>query len=98
MMIAVAIQTVKAKKAIPMTHKTGRAPMYIEDNPHLTIHPLDCVPSNRPKGSWTNGVKAHSKEGSITGWFYPPRLRNKGHKARYGRSRSNLAAHLQEEE
>ena len=47
--------------------------MYVEDNLDLTIHDLNCVPSNRPKGSWTNGVKANSKDGSVSGWFYPPR-------------------------
>ena len=87
-----------------MTHKTGRPPMYVDDNPDLTIHPLDCVPSNRPKGSWTNGVKAHQKgtnsEGArVVGWFFPPRLRNKGHRGRYGRKpRQTREISIQEEE
>ena len=66
-----------------MTHKTGRhEKMYVKDNPHLKVHKMDCVPSNRSKGSWTNGVKAWDRiEGSGTdkcvGWFFPPRTRNK---------------------
>ena len=68
-----------------MTHKTGRHErMYVKDNPHLKVHKMDCVPSNRSKGSWTNGVKAWDRiEGSGTdsciGWFFPPRTRNKNH-------------------
>ena len=70
-----------------MTHKYGgRKPMTIADNPDLPIHPLNCVPDNRPKGSWTNGVKAYRKDGSVAGWFHPPRTRNQGHKTRYGRT------------
>ena len=99
MTIAVKTQTVKAKKAIPMTHKSGRKPMMVEDNPDLTIHDLNCVPTNRPKGSWTNGVKAHSKNGSVSGWFYPPRLRNKGHHTRTGpKPRRTRGIAIQEEE
>jgi len=68
-----------------MTHKTGRPSQYVEDYPNLTVHPLNCVPDERPKGSWTNGVKAYkkgttSKPSELVGWFYPPRLRNKGHR------------------
>lgn len=60
---------------------------YVEDNPNLKVHALDCVPDNRPKGSWTNGVHAWSKATTetaarIVGWFHPPRLRNKGHRNR----------------
>ena len=69
-----------------MTHKEGRhEKMYVRDNPDLKVHKLDCVPSNRPKGSWTNGVKAWKRPdeggGSDTcvGWFFPPRTRNKNH-------------------
>ncbi len=68
-----------------MAHKTGRfKKMYVKENPDLTIHPLDCVPANRPKGSWTNGVEAWKRASSnsseeVVGWFYPPRRRNKGH-------------------
>ena len=54
---------------------------YIEDRPHDKVHDLDCVPQERPYGSWTNGVKAWSRKkgggaDEIVGWFYPPRLRN----------------------
>lgn len=62
-----------------MTHNyAGRKPMYVEENPTLKVYPLDCVPESRPKGSWTNGVKAYNKEGGTKGWFHPPRPRNKG--------------------
>ena len=68
-----------------MTHNYAeRKPMYVEENPHLKVYPLDCVPSSRPKGSWTNGVKAYNKEGGTQGWFYPPRLRNTGRHSRTG--------------
>jgi len=58
---------------------------YTNDNPNKEVHPLDCVPDNRSKGSWTNGIKAWKKgEGgkadSCIGWFHPPRPRNNGHK------------------
>ena len=58
---------------------------YVEDHPDKEVYPLDCVPNDRPKGSWTNGVKAWKKGTTTTGaqlvgWFHPPRLRNKGHK------------------
>mgnify|MGYP001369394506 CR=1 FL=1 len=69
-----------------MTHKkTERIKKsYVQDNEDLTIHPLDCVPSYRPKGSWTNGVKAWKRATSgepeqVVGWFHPPRRRNKNH-------------------
>jgi len=67
-----------------MTHKEGRhEKMYVRDNPDLKVYPMDCVPSNRSKNSWTNGVKAWKRPdeggGSDTcvGWFFPPRTRNK---------------------
>ena len=31
---------------------------YISDHPELEVHPINCVPDDRPHGSWTNGVKA----------------------------------------
>ena len=50
---------------------------YIGDNLDLKVYPKDCVPENRPHGSWTNGVKAweRGKNGSsdkVVGWFYAP--------------------------
>ncbi len=71
-----------------------RKPMYVEENPHLTIHPLNCVPTHRPKGSWTNGIKAYQKGSNsqgprCVGWFFPPRIRNKGHHNRSGPSGRN---------
>ena len=58
---------------------------YVEDFPNQEVFPLDCVPEQRSKGSWTNGVKAWKKGtttggAQLVGWFHPPRLRNKGHK------------------
>ena len=64
-----------------MTHRIGRSGrQYIEDHPDKKVYPKDYTTSNRPKGSWTNGVEAWSKEKGdvIVGWFHPPRLRNKG--------------------
>ena len=54
--------------------------MFIEDFPNATVHPLNCVPNERPKGSWTNGVLAWQKSTSsenakIVGWFSPPRFK-----------------------
>tara|TARA_R100000005_G_scaffold95855_1_gene79154 strand:+ start:1342 stop:1611 length:270 start_codon:yes stop_codon:yes gene_type:complete len=82
----------------PRNHKS-----YTNDNPNLKVYPKDCVPDNRSHGSWTNGVKAWQKGESGSsdqwiGWFHPPRIRNKGHKSRYGKSRGSRATHLQEEE
>jgi len=55
--------------------------LYIEDN-KAKVHPINCVPeqSKRPKGSWTNGVKAWRKgiggaNDEWVGWFAPPRFR-----------------------
>lgn len=67
-----------------MTHKIGRHyRMWVQDFPDKKVYPKDCVPENRPKGSWTNGVEAWEKgsQGSAdtcVGWFSPPRRRNKG--------------------
>ena len=64
---------------------------YIGDNLDLKVYPKDCVPENRPHGSWTNGVQAweRGKNGAsdkVVGWFYAPRHRNKGWKNRKSRS------------
>ncbi len=64
---------------------------YTSDHPNKEVFPIDCVPSNRPHGSWTNGVRAYKKgdggsSDACVGWFHPPRLRNKGHKNRYKRN------------
>ena len=85
---------------ISLTHNHAeRQPRYIEENPDLKVYPIDCVPHNRPKGSWTNGVKAWTKDGKCEGWFFPPRMRNKGHHTRSGpKPRRNLSIALQEEE
>ncbi len=55
--------------------------IYTNDN-DAKVYPKDCVPedSKRPKGSWTNGVKAYQKGESgasdvWVGWFAPPRFR-----------------------
>lgn len=87
-----------------MTHRSGRGTkMYIEDNPELTIHAVDCVPFNRSKNAWTNGVVAYQKTTTtssekIVGWFYPPRLRNKNHHGRTSpRKIVDRIAHLEEE-
>ena len=62
---------------------------YVEDFPDQVVFPLDCVPNDRPKGSWTNGVKAWKKSTTtssvqLVGWFHPPRLRNRNHHNRMG--------------
>lgn len=56
--------------------------LFVENYPQATVHPLDCVPEERPKGSWTRGVLAwqrgaSSTDATIVGWFTPPRLRQK---------------------
>ena len=76
---------------------------YVEDEPHLKVYPLNCVPSYRPKGSWTNGVKAYEKskgsEGArCVGWFFPPRIRNKGHHSRKGPKPRRAIPIIEEEE
>lgn len=63
------------------SNRNGRnQQMFIEDFPNAKVHPLNCVPDERPKGSWTNGVLAWQKSTSsenakIVGWFTPPRFR-----------------------
>jgi len=83
-----------------LTHNYAeRQRRYVEENPDLTVYPLNSVPSQRPKGSWTNGVKAWTKDGKCLGYFFPPRIRNKGHHTRSGpKPRRNLSIALQEEE
>jgi hypothetical protein len=54
--------------------------VWVEDYPDAEVFAKDSVPSERPKGSWTNGVKAWKKATSSTsaewvGWFTKPRLR-----------------------
>ena len=72
-------------------NQTGRLKkQYISDYPELEVHPLNCVPDDRPHGSWTNGVKAWKRGDSgssdtVMGWFFPPRHRNKGWKTRKSR-------------
>ena len=53
--------------------------IYTNDNKGK-VYPKDCVPEVRPKGSWTNGVKAYQKGESgasdtWVGWFAPPRFK-----------------------
>ena len=88
-----------------MSHNYAeRQPMFVEENPDLEVHPLNCVPTNRPKGSWTNGIKAYKKgtnsEGNkCVGWFYPPRIRNKAHHNRKGpKARRHIPKIVEEEE
>lgn len=80
-----------------------RKPMYVEENPDLEIYPLNCVPSTRPKGSWTNGIKAYTKgtnseSSKCVGWFFPPRIRNRGHHTRKGPKRIMQRTFKNEEE
>ena len=88
-----------------MTHRSGRGTkMYIEDNSEMTIHAIDCVPVNRSKNAWTNGVAAYRRKtpstssDQLVGWFYPPRLRNKNHHGRSApRKIVDRIAHFEEE-
>ena len=87
-----------------MSHNYAeRQTMYVEENPDLKIYPFDCVPTYRPKGSWTNGIKAYRKgtnsQGpSCVGWFYPPRIRNNGHHSRNGPKPRRAIPIMEEEE
>ena len=52
---------------------------YVSDN-EQEVFPIDCVPSERGKKSWTRGVKAWEKQDGVdvcVGWFHPPRKRGK---------------------
>lgn len=76
--------------------------MYVEDHPNSEIHPLNCVPDERPKGSWTNGVLAWHKattteSARIAGWLTPPRLRNRNHTGRVGPNPQRHLKILEEE-
>ena len=76
---------------------------YTSDYPNKKVYPKDCVPMNRPHGSWTNGVKAYERGTSGSsdtwvGWFHPPRLRNKGHKNRYKSNLQKRGLNLPQEE
>lgn len=63
-------------------HKFDRLKkQYIQERPDEKVHKLDCVPDERPHGSWTKGVKAWSRKAGgggdeLVGWFHPPRRRN----------------------
>ena len=52
---------------------------YVSDSQQEVL-PLDCVPDERGKKSWTRGVKAWDKQDGVdvcVGWFHPPRRRGK---------------------
>lgn len=54
--------------------------LYTNDNEGKEVFAKNCVPENRPKSSWTKGVKAYTKgiAGSSdvwVGWFAPPRFK-----------------------
>lgn len=61
-------------------HSTRSQKMFIEDYPNATVHPLNCVPNDRPNKTWTKGTKAWKKAtpsepAMIVGWFTPPRFK-----------------------
>ena len=54
--------------------------LYTNDNEGKEVFPINSVPKNRPKSSWTHGVKAYTKgisgaNDSWVGWFAPPRFK-----------------------
>jgi|TARA_B100001094_G_C18169696_1_gene794321 hypothetical protein len=54
--------------------------LYTNDNEGKEVFPKNCVPEDRPKSSWTKGVKAYTKgvagaNDSWVGWFAPPRFK-----------------------
>lgn len=56
--------------------------LYTNDNVGKEVFPKNCVPDERPKGSWTKGVKAYLKgeagaSDEWVGWFAPPRLKGR---------------------
>jgi hypothetical protein len=55
---------------------------YTNDDESKKVFAKNCVPDevNRPKGSWTKGVKAYTKgvggaRDEWVGWFAPPRFK-----------------------
>lgn len=61
-------------------HAGREQKMYVEDYPHAEVHPMNCVPSNRPNKTWTKGTLAWKKStptepAHIVGWFTPPRFK-----------------------
>ena len=87
-----------------MTHRIGRHErQYVDEHPHLKVYPSKCVPTNRSKTAWTNGVQAYERgrggtSDQLVGWFYPPRLRHKKHHTREGpQMKIDRLAHLEEE-
>jgi len=63
-------------------HSPRHQKLYVQDNEGKEVFPIDCVPAedNRPRGSWTKGVKAwkKGKQGASDtwiGWFHPPRFK-----------------------
>ena len=44
-------------------HSPRHQKLYVQDNEGKEVFPIDCVPAedNRPRGSWTKGVKAWKK-------------------------------------
>lgn len=61
-------------------HSVREQKMFVEDYPNATVHPLNCVPSERPKKTWTKGTVAWKKAtpsepAQIIGWFTPPRFK-----------------------
>ena len=61
-------------------HSNRNQKMFVEDYPNATVHPLNCVPSERPNKTWTKGTVAWKKAtpsepAKIIGWFTPPRFK-----------------------
>lgn len=61
-------------------HSVRHQRLYTQDNTEKQVFAKDCIPEDRPKGSWTKGVKAWKKgeKGASdvwVGWFTPPRFK-----------------------
>jgi len=61
-------------------HSVRHQRLYTQDNEGQEVFPKNCIPDERPKGSWTKGVKAWRKgeQGAPdewVGWFTPPRFK-----------------------
>jgi hypothetical protein len=61
-------------------HSVRHQRLYTQDNEGKQIFAKDCIPEERPTGSWTKGVKAWKKgeQGAPdvwVGWFHPPRFK-----------------------